>query len=222
MAVVSLQHWLSRFVLEVRKKDGSEYPANTLHHLCCGIMRHLRLNGRPELDFFKDPTFSEFRATLDSEMKLIQSAGIGSKRRQAEPLTEKEEELLWSTGQLDTVFFMCGIYFALRSGHEHRALRFHPSQIELVERPDQRAFLCYTEDLSKNNPGGLKGRTGKPKVVTHHESSDNPSQCFVRLYKLYITNALNLVQRRHSTSSHSGLRLTTLAGTAHNRWDTAR
>ena len=64
MAVVSLQHWLSRFVLEVRKKDGSEYPANMLHHLCCGIMRHLRLNGRPELDFFKDPTFSDFRATL--------------------------------------------------------------------------------------------------------------------------------------------------------------
>ena len=194
-------------------------------------MQHLRLNGRPELDFFKDPTFSEFRATLDSEMKRIQSAGIGSKRRQAEPLTEKEEELLWSTGQLghhtpqalvDTVFFMCGIYFALRSGHEHRALRFHPSQIELVERADQRAFLRYTEDLSKNNPGGLKGRIRKPKVVTHHESSDNPSQCFVRLYKLYITNALNLVQRRHSTSSHSGLRLTTLAGTAHNRWDTAR
>ena len=134
-------------------------------------MQHLRLNGRPELDFFKDPTFSEFRATLDSEMKRIQSAGIGSKRRQAEPLTEKEEELLWSTGQLghhtpqalvDTVFFMCGIYFALRSGHEHRALRFHPSQIELVERPDQRAFLRYTADLSKNNPGGLKGRTRKP------------------------------------------------------------
>ena len=134
-------------------------------------------------------------------MKRIQSAGIGSKHRQAEPLTEKEEELLWSTGQLghhtpqalvDTVFFMCGIYFALRSGHEHRALRFHPSQIELVERPDQRAFLRYTEDLSKNNPGGLKGRTRKPKVVTHHESSDNPSRCFVRLYKLYISKCPQL------------------------------
>ena len=92
-------------------------------------MRHLRQNGKPEIDFFKDPTSSDFRATLDSEMKRIQSKWIGSKKRQAEPLTEEEEEeLLWKSDQLghhspqalvDTMFFMCGIYFALRSGQEH-------------------------------------------------------------------------------------------------------
>jgi len=27
-----LQYWLTRFVLEVRKKDGTDYPANSLHH----------------------------------------------------------------------------------------------------------------------------------------------------------------------------------------------
>ena len=32
----TLQYWMCSFVLEVRKKDGSLYPANTLHHLCCG------------------------------------------------------------------------------------------------------------------------------------------------------------------------------------------
>ena len=37
-----LQHWLVRFILEVRKKDGSEFAPNTLHHICCGIMRYLR------------------------------------------------------------------------------------------------------------------------------------------------------------------------------------
>jgi hypothetical protein len=186
-----LQYWMCRFVLEVRKRDGSLYPANTLHHLCCGVMRHLRQTGWHEIDIFKDPSFAEFRATLDSEMKKTQSLGIGSKKRQAEPLTVEEEELLWQTGQLgdrspqalvDTMLFMNGVYFALRSGDEHRNLRHNPSQIELVEKPGERAYLQYTEDISKNHPGGLKGRKQSAKVVVHYS---NPSRCFVRLYKLY-------------------------------------
>ena len=32
-----LRYWLSRFIFEVRKRDGSEYPPNTLHHICCGF-----------------------------------------------------------------------------------------------------------------------------------------------------------------------------------------
>ena len=197
MGKESVQYWLSRFILEVRKKDGSEYPANSLHHICCGLMRHLRQNRQPEVDFFKDPTFSDFRATLDSEMKRIQSKGIGSKKRQAEPLTVEEEELLWKSGQLghhspqalvDTIFFIC-IYFAPRSGQEHRMVRFQPSQIELIEQPGRRAFLRYTEDISKNNPGGLKGRKNKPKVVIQHENKEEPNRCFVRLYKLYCSKS---------------------------------
>ena len=101
-------------------------------------------------------------------MKRLQSLGIGAKKRQAEPLTEEEEERLWQTGQLgdhspqalvDTMLFMHGIYFALRSGQEHRNLHFEPAQVELVDNPGERAYLRYSEDISKNNPGGLKGRT---------------------------------------------------------------
>ena len=127
-------------------------------------------------------------------MKRLQSLGIGTKKHQAEPLTEEEEEQLWSTGQLgdhspqaplDTMLFMHGIYFALRSGQEHRSLRFLPAQVELMDRPGQRAYLRYTEDISKNNPGGLKGRKHKPKIVTQYENSEDPARCFVRLFRLY-------------------------------------
>ena len=37
-----IQYWMSQFILEIRKKDGSEYPPNTLHDICCGILCHLR------------------------------------------------------------------------------------------------------------------------------------------------------------------------------------
>lgn len=127
-------------------------------------------------------------------MKRLQKLGFGSSRKQAEPLTGSEEEILWQKGYLGehsphalvtTMVFMCGLYFALRSGSEHRSLRHKPSQITLFEPPGQRPYLCYVEDVSKNRQGGLKCCKVKPKVVYHHANIDNPARCFVCLYKLY-------------------------------------
>ena len=83
--------------MEVRKKTG-EFPPNSLHHICCGIMRLLRTNGQPFIDLFADSDFANFKATLDSEMKRLQSKGVGSKTKQAEILSVNEEELLWKGG----------------------------------------------------------------------------------------------------------------------------
>ncbi|XP_064387442.1 transcriptional regulator QRICH1-like [Halichondria panicea] len=194
LSSTEIADYLCKFVLEIRKKNGDEFPPNSLHHILCGIQRYLRINGKPSIDFFKDPAFANFKLSLDAEMKRLQKLGLGSKKRQAEPLTIEEEELLWSTGLLgcsspqtlvDTMVFMTGLYFALRSGDKHRQLRFEPCQIELVERSGERPHLVYTEDISKNRPGGIKGRKVKPKVVLHHANLENPDRCFVRIFKLY-------------------------------------
>ena len=101
-------------------------------------------------------------------MKRLQRAGLGSKKKKAEPLTAEEEELLWTKGLLgsgspqaliDTIMVvMNGVYFALRSGSEHCQLRSDPCQIKVVENSGESSYLVYTEDISKNRPGGLKGR----------------------------------------------------------------
>ena len=74
------------------------------------------------LTFFTDSDFTDFKGMLDAEMKRLQSAGVGSKKRQAEVLTEEDEELLWQKGLLcnatpqtlvDTMVYMSGLYFAL-------------------------------------------------------------------------------------------------------------
>ena len=49
MGIVQLQRWMSRFVLEIRKKDGTPYPPESVYHIVCGIMRFVRLNGKPEV-----------------------------------------------------------------------------------------------------------------------------------------------------------------------------
>ena len=62
----------------------------------------------------------------------------------------------------------------LRSGQEHRQLQHSPCQIEVVEKPGERAYLLYTEEISKNNQGGIKGRKVIPKTVKHYANEGNP------------------------------------------------
>ena len=59
---------------------------------------------------------------------------------------------------LDTMVWMNGLFFALRSGSEHRNLTF--DQLECRNN-----VLIYTESQSKNRQGGLLERNEKPKVV---------------------------------------------------------
>ena len=145
-----------------------------------GIQRYIRWNGKPAIDLFKDGEYAEFCVCLDSKMKRLQKSGLGSHKKKAEPLTIEEEELLWQKGLLgshspqalvDTMVVLNGLYFALSSGSEHCQLRLHPKR-------GQRPYLEYTEDVSKNRQGGIKGRKVKPKVVRHHDNPTNPDRCF--------------------------------------------
>ena len=65
------------------KKDGAEFFPNSLHHIVCGLMRHLHWNGHPDIDFISDHDFADFKNSLDAEMKRLQSKGLRSKKRQA-------------------------------------------------------------------------------------------------------------------------------------------
>ena len=56
-------------------------------------------SGQTTANLLTSSDFTEFCATLDTEMKRLQALGVGSKKKQAEPLTE-EEEILWQKGLL--------------------------------------------------------------------------------------------------------------------------
>uniref|UniRef100_A0A1X7SKA1 ZMYM2-like/QRICH1 C-terminal domain-containing protein n=1 Tax=Amphimedon queenslandica TaxID=400682 RepID=A0A1X7SKA1_AMPQE len=78
-----------------------------------------------------------------------------------------EEKLLWGKGMLGegsphkllkTMIFMCGIYFALRSGQEHRDLRF--SQIKLKEIDEKN--VSYTPRMYQKT--SIKHQKLEPKT----------------------------------------------------------
>ena len=83
-------------MLEVRRRDGKEYPVNTWYQICCGILHYIR-ELKPQLDIFRDAAFASFCQTLDAEMKHLKAGGLGVHTKQAEPITHDEEKLLWST-----------------------------------------------------------------------------------------------------------------------------
>ena len=189
-----MNYWMSKFILEVRRKDGLEYPPNTLYCIVCGVMRHIR-KYCPEVNFFTEARVDGLKKTLDSEMKRTKAGGAGSTKKRVEPISFEEEEMLWEKGLLgsatphtllDTMVYMCGIYFALRSGQEHRDLKY--DQIKCIVNETAKPHLVYTENTSKNNPGGLKHRKIEPKIVSHYASEDGITRCFVSLYKLYISH----------------------------------
>ena len=193
MSVEEMNYWLMRFVLEVRRQDGKDYPPNSLYQICCGLMRILKFRNRANVNFFNDAVFEEFRGTLDSKMKTLQASGQFQTRK-ADIITLQMEDELWKRGLLgdhlaqvllDTMVYYIGICFALRGGEDHRRLRHDPSQLILVEPIDGVAYLKYVPDVSKTNQGGLKHRKVPQEETIHYANTSNPTRCLIRLYKLY-------------------------------------
>ena len=77
-SAITLDYWLSRFVIEARRKDGNPYPPNTLYNITASLQRMFRESyGRHDVNLLdsKDSTFAEFRKALDSRMKELTTQG---------------------------------------------------------------------------------------------------------------------------------------------------
>ena len=78
-----VNYWLTRFILEVMKEDGTFYPANSLYNMSCGLLRHFRDDlKRFELNIFaKDEAkFQSFTNALDSRMKEMTTSTLALRR----------------------------------------------------------------------------------------------------------------------------------------------
>ena len=96
-------------------------------------------------------------------MKCITGQGVGTNVRQAAASSKGQEELLWNLNPLgahsastllNTMVFLIGKNFSIRSGKEHRRLKFSQFTLEppCGDEPEGRIYTSFGE---KNNLGGL-------------------------------------------------------------------
>jgi len=84
---------IARFICEVRKENGEEYPGQTLYELVIQLQLFLEQNGL-NYKLLNEDCFIQLKNTLDFVMKERASAGIGIEKRKALAITLDEEEQL--------------------------------------------------------------------------------------------------------------------------------
>ena len=188
-----LDYWLQRFVVEVRRRDGSPYPAVTLKHLCAGLQRHMReVFHRPDVCFFEGSDFWDFRKTLDARMKELNKEGIHTHPKQAQPLSIDDESVFWDKGIFNWIdsrclqnavyFYTCKV-FGLRAADEHAGLTMSQFTFNSDKEGE---YIRFQGKVCKNNQGGLS-QAGKVafKDLRQYSQPDNP-RCYVKMMKLYM------------------------------------
>ena len=95
----SLVFALCRFLTEVKKLDGSDFPGRTLYDILICVQFQLETQGI-YWKLLNDERFAEVRYTLDNIMKLRTSQGVGITVKRAQVLTNFDEQLLWNLGLL--------------------------------------------------------------------------------------------------------------------------
>ena len=202
---VELCKWLSKFAIEVRKKDGSPYPPRTIHHYLSGIQRHIRTEEKLEINLMNDKEFIELRNVLDTLFRKLHSEGVGTSSKKTPVLGDDDEEQLWTSGVLDPetpqgllncVFFLNGKNFCLRGGVEHHQLKLSQFKREVVKiEGHHKVRYTYTEYVSKNRVGGLKQLKQQNKIV-HQYESDDLHRCHVLLLDKYISKLPEEAKRK--------------------------
>ena len=189
MSTNDVNSWLARFVVEVRRVDGKEYPAHTLYQICCGISRHLLNNGfEKHILRNESEEFRYFQRALDAKCKDLTKKGIGMVKKKADAICEADEQELWkkrifSDDTAENLQYMIYFYncklFGLRGRDEHRELR--TSQFFVDDNS-----VRFVGRNNKTFNGGIKDLNFKPKDITHY---DDPNFSISKYYRMY----LNLV-----------------------------
>ena len=188
---------LVRFITEVKKVNGDDFPPKTLYDILICIQFHLETMGI-YWKLLNEELFSDVHYTLDNLMKLRTQQGLGTSVKKAQILSSSDEELLWSLGLLgkespnqllNTLVFVLGKGCALCVGKEHHKLRAPPfnSQIRFLKDDTGTTFLRYVEDIGlKTNKGGIKQRKLEPKEVDVFPI-ENKERCPIEIIKFYLS-----------------------------------
>ena len=99
ITVESLVFGMRRFIIEVRKLDGEDFPPKTLYQIVLCIQFYCETEGIT-WRLLEDEAFKELKFTLDNVMKQHTSSGIGIIVKKADIISKTDEDILWNPGIL--------------------------------------------------------------------------------------------------------------------------
>ena len=149
----------------------------TLFELIMSLQKYMSLQGKLVSLVGDENGVNKIKLALDFAMQQSAKQGVGLRERKADAISYQQEEQLWEMGilgsstpssLLQTIFFLMGTNFGLRSGAEHRDLSI--DNFEIGEQNGVR-FLKYTEKVSKTYKGGLRDRQYKPRSAIAWENT---------------------------------------------------
>ena len=186
-----LQADLCDFIVEIRKENSEQYPSSSMYDLISGLSLYLeREHGFTNK--LVSGAFRSVRNTLNNVIKERTAEGVGGKPER-DPIMEENEQILWEKGEgpekiRQTVFFLIGVRFGLRSLKEQYELRRYPdNQINIV-KVDGKDALVYREFQSKTRQGGyltgVKIQQGCLIVFVQESGLDVWLNCIGNIYFL--------------------------------------
>ena len=161
-----LAYAMCRFVREIKKLDGSDYPPNTICEIVIMIQMHLHEHNMYWM--LDGEEFLNLRNVVNNTMRERTAAGLGVKKL-SEVISLRQKDVLFSSGQLgegspqqllNTVIYMVGLHCVLRGGVEHQHLRRLGFNSQITFEEDERGIerLVYREDpLQKTMSGRYWG-----------------------------------------------------------------
>ena len=121
-----MNYWLSRFAVEVRKRDGINYRHEVLYSLFCGLNRVIK-EKHAALSLFHSTELKPLQKTLDGRLKELQATQATQQpfKKQSDALSVKDETAMWTKGVfgthnpdavINTFLFLSGKLFVIRGG----------------------------------------------------------------------------------------------------------
>lgn len=183
--------YLADYIANVMKTDGTSYIPSCLYSLACGLLRHVRSEGRTDLDFMnsKDTRFADFQNALATRVKSLGQHQPKSRPRlpSVRLLSSSQEEKLWQyhVFGLETakslqysVFYYNFKLFGIKSYVAHRNLR--RVQFSVTRQKGVNSVLFDSRD------NGLFPEAGGSRLVYREEPGSRPGS-LVELYEVYLT-----------------------------------
>ncbi|XP_016069183.1 PREDICTED: uncharacterized protein KIAA1958 homolog isoform X1 [Miniopterus natalensis] len=188
---VKLNELLENFYVTVKKSDGSDFLATSLHAIRRGLDRILKNAG---VGFsITSSTFSSSTKKLKEKLWVLSKAGMsGARSRNIIYFSLSNEEEMWQAGclgddspitLLSTVVKYNSQYLNMRTLQEHADLMY--GDIELLKDPQNQPYFARTDSV-KRESRSASTRICHGKI--YHEHSRGHKQCpYCLLYKyMYI------------------------------------